>query len=423
MRIFVKIFLFAAACHGAFAAGTADSGNSATAKDFVERGASFYARGDYAAAKELFRQVKLDGSQTSGIAAYLLGSIYANEGSPDAFKMLEYAAAHAPDGMDVAAGVQCAKISLINGKPEIAKKSLEKFASANPADAQVAWYYSQSLWELGEKSQAKRFFESALKKDFGEISAIGVDIFIDAKISGDEFAESIDISGLRGDSAVAVSRLEMLSGKKITPKQSDLSLLGQIEKIDQNLRGGAGDFDVAALEESLKKYSSAPYSWRAALILSEYYTSKKEYEKGAVFAKNAQLLAPPEIEYQGRLLIAEGDALRLMKKYAAADSAYLKVVMNRHAKGEIAAEATYKVGINWFEQGDWAKAHVYFERVFVLYFHFEYWGARAYYYDARALFSLGERRDANATLIEYFRRAKDRKSEIYKEARKFYNSI
>ena len=81
------------------------------------------------------------------------------------------------------------------------------------------------------------------------------------------------------------------------------------------------------------------------------------------------------------------------------------------------------MGLNWFEQGEWAKAHAYFERVFISYFKFEYWGARAYYYDAQALYSLGLRRDANATLIEYFRRAADRKSEIYKKAREYYNSI
>ena len=91
--------------------------------------------------------------------------------------------------------------------------------------------------------------------------------------------------------------------------------------------------------------------------------------------------------------------------------------------GEICAEAIYKTGICYYEQGQWANAHVCFERVFVMYFNFEYWGSRAYYYDARALFTLGLRRDANATLLEYFRRAKDRKSEIYQQAKKFYDGI
>ena len=97
--------------------------------------------------------------------------------------------------------------------------------------------------------------------------------------------------------------------------------------------------------------------------------------------------------------------------------------MKRKLRGEPLAESLYKNGICWFEQGDWGKAHAYFERVYIGFFNFEYWGSRSYYYGARALYSLGLRRDANAVLIEYFRRAKDKNSEIYKEAKKFYDAI
>lgn len=416
MRIFLKIFFSAAAAGAAFASG------GGAAKDFIERGASFYARGDYASAKELLSQVGLDGSAESGIAAFFLASIGANEGSADAIRLFEYAAAHAPGDMKSTAAVQCARIALLNGRPETAEKSLAGLAVGG-ASSEIAWYYSSALWGLGKKEEALKYFRGPLERRFADPSAVGVDIFIDARISADAFAKAVDIAGLEPSNAVAAARLEILEGKKVTPPQPELSLFGQIEKIDQIRAGGSGDFDAPALEASLSRYSSAPFSWRAALILSEYYTSKKDYVKGVAFAKTAQFLAPPEIACQGWPLIAEADALRLMKKYSEADAVYLKVVMNKKARGELAAEALYKTGLNWFEQGEWAKAHAYFERVFISYFKFEYWGARAYYYDAQALYSLGLRRDANATLIEYFRRAENRKSEIYKKAREYYNSI
>ena len=97
--------------------------------------------------------------------------------------------------------------------------------------------------------------------------------------------------------------------------------------------------------------------------------------------------------------------------------------MNRKARGEALAESIYKTGLCYFEQGEWADAHVCFERVFVAFFRYEYWGTRAYYYDAQALYTLGHRRDAHATLLEYFRRAKDRNSPIYKAAQKYYDEI
>lgn len=417
MRFFIKILFACASIGSAFA----DTANVGSAKDFIERGASFYARGDYSAAKELLAQVKLDGSAESGIAAFFLASIEANEGGVEALRLFEYAAKHAPKGMNEIAAIQCARTSLLNGKAELAKKALDKFATKE-CSSEVAWYYANALWELDKKNEAKKFFGATLEKDFDDISALGVDIFIDDRISKNAFAQSLDISKLKNSGVVAVSRLEILEGKKITPPQGELSLLGQIEKIDQQ-KSDEAEIDAQALEKSLAKYSQAPYSWRAALILSEYYTAKKEYQKGVEFAKTAQFLAPPEMAYQGRLLIAEADALRLMKKYNEADSVYLKVVMNKKTRGELAAEATYKTGINWFEQGEWAKAHLYFERVFVLFFKYEFWGARAYYYDAQALYSMGERRDANATLLEYFRRANERKTQIYKDAQQYYRSI
>ena len=354
MRVFLKI------CAALLIAANAVSAATETpAKDFIERGASFYARGDYASAKELFKQVKLDGSQESGVAAFFLGSIYANEGSTDAFKLLEYAVKYAPKGMNATAAVQCARIALLNGKPEIAESTLSKFATPD-ASADTIWYYSSALWAVGKKDSAKNLFLESLKKNFASISAMGVDVFIDARLSKNDFAEAMDISGLEASNGASLARLQILKGEKITPPQAELSLLGQIEKIDQLRASGDENFDVQALEKSLSEYSQAPFSWRAALILSEYYTAKKDYEKGLAFAKTAQFLAPPEMAYQGRLLIAEADALRFLKKYADADAVYLKVVMNKAARGELAAEATYKTGLNWFEQGEWGKAHAYF---------------------------------------------------------------
>ena len=118
-----------------------------------------------------------------------------------------------------------------------------------------------------------------------------------------------------------------------------------------------------------------------------------------------------------------GDIARLQKEYDQARKYYQSVFMNRRARGEVLAESLYKCGLSWFEQGQWAEAHAYFQRVFVAFFRYEYWGSRAYYYDAQALYSLKQRRDANATLLEYFRRAKDKNSPIYKAAKKYYDQI
>ena len=200
MRVFLKI------CAALLIAANAVSAATETpAKDFIERGASFYARGDYASAKELFKQVKLDGSQESGVAAFFLGSIYANEGSTDAFKLLEYAVKYAPKGMNATAAVQCARFALLNGKPEIAESTLSKFATPD-ASADTIWYYSSALWAVGKKDSAKNLFLESLKKNFASISAVGVDIFIDARLSKNDFAQAVDISGLKASNGASLRK-------------------------------------------------------------------------------------------------------------------------------------------------------------------------------------------------------------------------
>ena len=413
MRVSLKIFLTFLLLATHFA--------SASSKDFIERGADFYSRGDYASARELFKQVKLDGSAESGIASFFLGAIDAYEGSITAFEKLEYAIKNAPEPIKIQALEQYAKVAILNDKSQEAEKIFAKYAPKEPPSSMFAWLYASILWNVGKKQEALTLWCDTLQKDFSNPTAFGVDAFIDAYLSGDEFAKAVKID-LSATTPVGVSRLEMLEGKPITPAFNELTLLGQIEKIDSQ-GGSSAEFDVALLADSLRKNSRVPYAWRAALIISEKYFALKNYSEALKYATTAQFLAPPEMEYQWRPLIAEGDACRLMKKYSDAESAYLKVAMAKRFKGEPVAEALYKTGLCWFEQGDWAKAHAYFERVYIAYFKFEYWGSRAYYYAAQSLFSLKLRRDANATLVEYFRRAKDRQSEIYKAARAYYDKI
>ena len=297
---------------------------------------------------------------------------------------------------------------------------------AADSDAESAFNYAYALLKIGQTDAAAARFGAMLNAGIDNPSALGVDMYVDALKTDKKFAADIDnlkdkIGTLRlsAKSDCGKARLDIMYGKKIEYPQAGLSLYAQSVLAEQSPNLA----NVGMLANAAYKFRDSTLAWRAMAALGKIYLERGDIKNAEICARDTLRLSAPESLGQWRGNILLGDCLRLSKNYEAAQSEYQKVFMNRHARGEVLAESLYKCGLSWFEQGKWAEAHAYFQRVFVAFFRYEYWGSRAYYYDAQALYSLKQRRDANATLIEYFKRAKDRKSEIYKAARKYYNEI
>ncbi len=429
MRVCLKLFLalfFCAAILRADDAATSDFDADA-AREAIEKlpeetqvflkGLDFYSRGDYAAARALFEAVPADGSQRASLAAYYLANISAFEGEEGARALFERAIENPPPKMRAEILRRFAQYEYANKDYAHAVGLLEPIA-AETDDTLAKWVYANSLWHAGEKEKAEAFLSAFVKEYFGDVSAAGVDAFVEAYLKGDKAANGFDISALKADNSVSTARLEMLKGEKITPPQNEISLLAQIMRYEAGQKT-----DAALLEESAQKYASAPFAWRAYLALGEIEFKKGEYEKAGELAIRSEQSAPQRLLYQAKPLMLLGDSYRMRKMYDDARAAYLEIAMNRDSRGEPHAEALYKTGICWFEQRDWAKAYAYFERVFVGYFQFEYWGSRAYFYGAQSVYALGDKRGGNSVLSEYFRRAKDKDSAIYRQAREYFDDV
>ena len=409
MRIYLTIFLATICAMTTF-------GESAV--DFFSNGLRYYLRRDYDSAREMFTHSEKESGEIGAQSRFYLASISAFKGDKSAYEMFENLLKNPPKDMVNKVAVEYAKFAIANKDYKRACQALEPVYASGKTDSLADWYYVESLVQLGETQKAKEVWDKAVKKYFDDKSAMGIDIFVEAYLDSDKFAKSYNPENLPKKTPAGKARIEMMQGKKVSQPQAEVSLLAQIDMAESGEK-----IDEKLLSDTVYKYRESPIAWRGSLALSTISFKEKKYALAETLARDAELLAPPEMDSQKYCLIALADALRLQKKYDEAIYYYQKIYMARRMGGEIAAEAIYKTGICYYEQGQWANAHACFERVFVMYFNFEYWGSRAYYYDARALFTLGLRRDANATLLEYFRRAKDRKSEIYQQAKKFYDSI
>ena len=409
MRVYLTLFF------ATFCAITTFAESSA---ELFSSGLRYYLRRDYDSACEMFKQTEKESGDIGAQSKFYLASIMAYKGDKSAYAIFESLLKNPPKDMLNKVASNFAKFAMVNGDAKKVCQLLADVYAGGKTDSVVDWYYAQSLAETGHIEKAKQVWDIAIKKYFTDKSAIGADLFVDAYLDSNKLAKLYKPEELPNTTPSAKARIEIMLGKKVSQPQDQISLLGQIdmaesgEKIDQKL-----------LFDTVYKYRESPIAWRGSLALSTILFKEKNYKLAETYARDAELLAPPEIDSQKFCLLALADALRLQKKYDEAVYYYQKVYMARRVGGEISAEAIYKTGICYYEQGQWANAHACFERVFVMYFTFEYWASRAYYYDARALFTLGLRRDANATLLEYFRRAKDRKSEIYQQAKKFYDGI
>lgn len=389
-----------------------------SASEFMRKGMEFFLRGDYDSAKQMFINVKDADSQTLGASAYYLGAIAANAGDDAAYKYFGEAINSAPEEIKKSALLQYVKFAIANANWKGAISAVEAHPKIAEGDSQLAYLYADALYESGNKGGAKAALEKMLSDNFEKKGSIGADMFADSFAKGLPLAKSVDLSKLPASDPAAKARLEIASGKPVSQPQAEISLLAQAL-----LAAQGGKVDAELLKSEAKELRASPFAWRAAFELANMEFKNKDYTAAETYAKDAQLLAPPDIGLVYPVIMLRADALRLQKKYDDACHLYLKIAMSKECRGEPQAESLYKTGLCWYEQGEWGKAHAYFQRVFVGYFKFEYWGARAYYYDARALYSLKLRRDANATLVEYFRRAKDKNSQIYQEAKKFYDQI
>lgn len=426
------VALFCAVCaqSSAFAESASQSGADAAVLDedkaVFDRAFAYYLKADFPSARELFTSVG-DGNKALKAQAQLyLASIAANSGDgEEASKNYLKAIANGDAAISLEAKLQYAKFLAANS--DFAR--LAELVGDTEKNGVLLCRKACALFVLGKEAQASALLE---RIDFTDKSSLGADLAVYCALeSGNQpyakpLSDSLEKLLSSSSDVCALSRLAVLGGKVPDCPQKAAGVLAQTKMLEAILDGRLADgaFSLEEFINMLRPARNLEFAHEGSYAAARYAFRHAQYAAAAAFANDAFVLADPQSRSRFAYKMLLGDSLRMQGQYAAARDAYLDIAMKpRQIRGEPMAEALYKTGLCWFEQGQWEKAHLYFERVWIAFFSFEYWGARAYYYDAQALFSLGRRRDANATLLEYFKRAKDKNSAIYKAAKDYYDKI
>jgi len=192
---------------------------------------------------------------------------------------------------------------------------------------------------------------------------------------------------------------------------SAMSLCAQsLDVASKSERKDLGEVKVSKEDANNWNYACEYY------IAALNYFDEKNFEHALELIDKAIKEAPSQIYEVWMMHVLRGDILRFLGKYEEARSAYTYVISDISFRGPAWPQAIYKMGLAWYDDKEWLKAHSYFERVYVNYISFEYWASRAYLYDAKAFLKLGDTKNAKNILREYLYLAKIREGAIFQEA-------
>ncbi|GHB99259.1 hypothetical protein GCM10007047_14320 [Cerasicoccus arenae] len=112
-------------------------------------------------------------------------------------------------------------------------------------------------------------------------------------------------------------------------------------------------------------------------------------------------------------VLRQGDVKRKMGDNASAREKYRQVSTTRDWRGPAHAEALYKTGQSYAEEGDLKHALASYERVYIGYSAYTDWASKAYLESGRTLQAMGNKEDARRTYDEFLENDMFKTTEVY----------
>lgn len=382
-----------------------------------------YAVGDLKKAKEHLLKIEWKGDSNSRFVDFLLSDIAVKEGDwPLAKERFTRAFENLPEGNEFLLAKNFSSFCDLNKFYEFEASLLEPFYETHAEylkkDSLLAWYYAKALFKIGKKAKLGDVIELLWQNFSKDVMADGVDECILDKDCR-EFLRQLAKNSLNSDSPIQRARAQIVLGDTKDFKLPEKPSMGVLLWYAENFKG-ISDEDI---ENALELNPTSVFAWRAWYLLAQQCFEEQQYELAYNFASRAETLAPDFILDKAKIYILLGDSDRFLKQYKQAKSYYEKVVKSRECVGELVAEATYKMGLNAYEEKKWREAYVYFQYVFTAYEGFDFWSSRAYYYGAKAQLELGNNLGARNLLLFYLKRSKHRDTLIYNNAAALWSRI
>ena len=268
MRFYLTLLFFLAYAFTSFAEDYAK---------LFTKGYQFYLRGDYPSAIEMFKQIPQTDGELFAQSAFYLGSIYAYQGSENAYNLLKIAVLNSTNTTNKQNAFNSfARFCMVNKKYKDVVDVSNTAEKTKWLSAENLFYVSQAHFYLGDEKASKNILEAVMQKYINDADCVGIDMFINAWLSSEDFTKCIDVQSLKNSlknlTQAGLARIAILEKKSITQAQKDISFFAQIILAEQNSK----IIDKKLFEEEIYKNRNAPFAWQGALILGKIYFNQKK---------------------------------------------------------------------------------------------------------------------------------------------------
>ncbi len=304
--------------------------------------------------------------------------------------------------------------------------------SRSGANIPLAMYFvGSAMWMLDRRAEALEFYQDGIVKYANDREAIGVDLLIEEWISKTRQAEPEEASHawdemrrlfrsaseeqkwtkmlriqqiLYYEPGIPESRREGIKRFLVDERQIPRAGVSGLEMIlDHALQNEDLDLAEKAAREIIRVFTETDAALMARMFMADLAIGREDYDEAIthldivreVFATHPQA---------AEALLTLGEVYRLKGDYEKADKAYSDVLGVQDWRDKW-PRALYGRGETAREQRLFAKAAVYYERIYVMYTYYEEWVARAYLARAECLLSLRNQRGAMEVLEEMLARS------------------
>lgn len=155
-----------------------------------------------------------------------------------------------------------------------------------------------------------------------------------------------------------------------------------------------------AYRQVLTEHAESEFVLQALLALGRVEAQLGNYEEAITYFQESQERFPGRPELL-QAVIAMGDTYRQMRDFDKAREQYNQVLTNRDWRGAPHAEAMFKTGMSYLEEGEQEKAQTFFERTYIGFSAFSDWSGAAYLQSGKLLESMNRPQEAINTYEEF----------------------
>lgn len=169
-----------------------------------------------------------------------------------------------------------------------------------------------------------------------------------------------------------------------------------------------------AYQKVLNDHTESEFVLDALMGMGDVEQSLGNYDDALFFYRDAEERFPAEPNTV-KAVMSQGDVYRKMQRAADAREQYERVLANRDWRGSPHAEALFKSGMSFYEQGEFPMAQTYFERTYIGHGAFIDWSGAAYLQSGKTLERMGRPDEAKNTYDEFLNSPQFENSPLYQE--------